>query len=438
MGTVAGPSSAKITLRALIVSRWVLVGLLAAGAAFGLVVPRVIARLLAWVAAKPDPWLFSGVLLAWAASTWASIRALRTDAPHAKMAGVHLLVDATALTALLAITGGASNPFTIVYFVPITLATQVSPRWTWTLAGYCVLCFAALFALVPLPPAPPGHEAHFAGHLRGMWLAFGATGMLVTYFVHHIALSLARQREELERLRREALQDRHLAALGTLAAGAAHELGTPLATIKVLASELEHMDEPTRREALTSIRSEVNRCKEILHSMASPEPRVSTLGRGEVTPWSFTDLADAVDGGGDVRVEVGSRARSGGGETTLPREALAQVLRELITNAREACSTVASPEIVVVLDVDGPRGVLEVRDNGVGMAADTAEAAFDAFFTTRPEGEGMGLGLFLARAHVRQLGGEIHLDSRPKGGTTVRVELPLRSNTPGPPAVDLA
>ncbi|MCA9710737.1 MAG: hypothetical protein KDK70_33155, partial [Myxococcales bacterium] len=202
--------SALITLRTLVTARWVLLGLLAGSGLVIALAPGVARPLLAWFPTRPDPTAFFATLLVWLAINVVTVRVwLRTGRATTGVAGLHLLVDATVLTALLVISGGPANPFTTIYFVPITLATQVSPRWTWALAGYCLACFGCLFALEPLPGAPPGHHEHFAGHLRGMWVAFGVTGALVTYFVHRIALSLARQRDELARLREQAVQDRH-------------------------------------------------------------------------------------------------------------------------------------------------------------------------------------------------------------------------------------
>jgi two-component system sensor histidine kinase RegB len=209
---------------------------------------------------------------------WMRMRVLGRGRATTAIAGAHLLGDSLALTALLALSGGVTNPFTTMYFVPMTLATQLSPRWTWAVAATSLLGFAALFVLAPLHGGPPGHEHHFIGHIRGMWVAFGMSAAFMTYFVHRIALSLARQRAELGRLRLAAAQDRQLAALGTLAAGAAHELGSPLGTVAMLVGDLGLMSEAERGEAIGTIKQELARCKHILSQMSSPELRVRSLG----------------------------------------------------------------------------------------------------------------------------------------------------------------
>ena len=337
------------------------------------------------------------------------------------LAGAHLIVDATALTVLLALSGGVINSFTAMYFVPITLSTQVSPRWTWALATYCLVAYAVLFVLAPVDH----HAAHnFDNHVRGMWVAFAISGVLITYFVHRIALSLSRQREELARLRDEATQDRHLAAVGTLAAGAAHELGSPLGTISALVGDLEQMDASERAESIAAIRQSVRRCKHIISQMASPELRVPTLAR-ERAAWPLGALCEEIEEAEAERPVdvVFTPPSSVSAQTWQPRPALGQIVRELISNGVEACRQRAGSSGVHV-EIGASDGTLELRviDDGVGMSAEAARSAFNPFYTTR---DGMGLGLYLARAHLRQLGGEIELESRPGVGTTVRIRAPL-------------
>lgn len=420
--------SAHITLRALVMARWVLLGLMAVAGLTVALVPGLVAPLLKWFPEAHDHVQFAWLWAGWAlVNVLTDLLVLRRGRATSQLAGLHLMVDATALTVMLGLSGGATNPFTTVYFVPITLATQVSPRWTWALAGYCLAGFGALFVMEPLPEAPPGHDAHFAGHLRGMWLAFGVSGLLITYFVHRIALSLSRQRHELARLREQALQDRHLAALGTLAAGAAHELGTPLGSIHLLVGELPHMSGGERDAAVATIQREVARCKGIVHRMASPELSVQDLGSdGGMQPWRIGALGDealAVARGSGVPLVVEGRRDL---ELRQPRAALEQIVRELVANGIDACRrrSDGKGELAVTLSRDEDHVIVEVRDTGVGMEPEAVANAFDPFWSTKAEGEGMGLGLYLARAQLRQLGGTLELRSALGRGTTLRMLLP--------------
>lgn len=414
-----------IALRQFVVARWVMLGLIALGWAAQLVRPTLFEQIVSWFPPQPEP-IGTGVVVAIlaAANVITSRRVLARGRATLTIAGAHLLLDAAAMTALLALSGGVTNAFTSMYFVPMTLATQLSPRWTWAVGGACLLGFASLFVLGPTPIAPPGHEQHFLGHIRGMWVAFGMSAAFVIYFVHRIALSLARQRAELERLRMSAQQDRQLAALGTLAAGAAHELGSPLATIGVLVGDLQVMEPREQAEAVATIKQELARCKHILQQMSSPELRVGSLGQA-AEPWPLGALAEPLQAcGPEVTVTAGAAATV---TTTQPQEVVLQIMRSVVNNAIDACrARPGSRGVEVTITVADEQARLTVRDDGVGMPPEAAAAAFDPFFSTKPEGKGMGLGLFLARAHVRKLGGTIELESKLGEGTTTTVRFPLR------------
>jgi two-component system sensor histidine kinase RegB len=418
-------SSVQITLRLFVVARWVMLGLIALGWTLQLVRPTLFRQIVSWFPPPPEPIGTSIVVVILAVTNLVvSRRVLARGRATMAIAGTHLLLDAAAMTALLALSGGVSNAFTTMYFVPMTLAIQLSPGWAWAVGGACLLGFASLFVLGPAPVGPPGHEEHFLGHIRGMWVAFGISAAFVIYFVHRISLSLARQRAELERLRMSAQQDRQLAALGTLAAGAAHELGSPLATIGVLVGDLPVMDAREQAEAMQTIRHELARCKHILQQMSSPELRVGSLSAA-AEPWGLAELSEELRAlGGEVRVEA---AAAGAATTTQPREVVLQIVRAVVTNAIDACrAKPGSTGVTVEIEARGEEALLQVRDDGVGMAPAAAAAAFDPFFSTKPEGEGMGLGLFLARAHVQKLGGTIELESELGRGTTTTVRFPLR------------
>lgn len=423
------PASAAITLRGLVTARWVTVALMGAAATLMATAPQLVAPVLSWVPTSGTITGFVAVLVALALfNVYVARVVLPSGRATVTFAGLQLVADSAALSVLLGLTGGATNPFTTLYFVPITLATQVSPRWTWAVAGTSLAGFGLLYLLGPLPQGPPGHEHHFAGHLRGMWFSFGVTGALITYFVHSIALSVERQRAELTRLRDQAIEDGHLASLGSLAAGAAHELGTPLGTIAVLASELPHMDTTERDEAVQSIRHEVSRCKEIVQRMSTPDARVTELG-ADATPWVLGELEDETFASGDIDVHVEFELGSADARCDLPRDALGQIVRELLANAAEACRRRdGSRGITLRVCADGQRARVQIEDDGEGMDPALSRAAFDPFFSTKPEGSGMGLGLYLTRAQLRQLGGSIVVDSQPGQGTAVSITFPLTTS----------
>ncbi len=426
--------TARVTLQSLVLARWALLALLVSIALAQWSMPGSLGAELTWARDPFDVRAPLAVLLAWmsinvATRFWLASR----DTVHGSIVGGQLLLDVFALTVLLALWGGVANPFTSIYFMPIILATQISARWTLVVLGASGLCFAMLFLMLPIYDRV---GTAFAGHVHGDLIALLACSALGAWLVHRTTQTAWRTRDELARLRDQTIQDQHLAALGTLAAGAAHELGTPLGTVNLLAAELPHMAADEQRSAIDTIKREVARCKDILGRMASPEVRVSALSARDAQPWFLCELQDELDDPEGVKLTVLATAatRERAGLTTLARASLGQIVRELVANGAEACRRhPGSRGVQLRLDVDREDAIIEVEDDGEGIDPDIAAAVFDPFFTTKAEGQGMGLGLYLARAQLRQLGGNLELLSAPGRGTKVKVRVALRPADPALP-----
>jgi len=346
------------------------------------------------------------------------------------LCGAVLVLDTLVLTALLHASGGPFNPFSVLYLVYIMLAAVVlGAAWTWSLAALSVACYVALFLL----PVPAGlHHAHGEGalslHLWGMLVAFVVAAVLTAYFVVRLSAAIERRDAEIAAMREQATRTERLAALTTLAAGAAHELGTPLATIAVAATELEHALErlatagagPLRDDARL-IRAQVERCRRILDRMASDAGE--TAGEApELVPVDglVRDVLDALPAEDASRVHVEGLPVTVA--SALPRRAVAGAITSLVRNALDATR---APE-PVRLRVGANDSVLhvEVLDNGPGMTAEVLARAVEPFFSTKPPGKGMGLGLFLARTLAEGLGGRLTLTSAPGEGATAALDLP--------------
>jgi two-component system sensor histidine kinase RegB len=203
---------------------------------------------------------------------------LRRHEPSSRALFAVLVLDVLTLTGLLLSAGGAANPFSVFYLVHVALsALLLAPRRAWLVAALTSLAFGSLFVLPSHTVDPHAmHMQHGASamHLQGMWLAYSLAAGFVVHFVSRVASALQAREHELFELQRSAVRHEKLASLSTLAAGAAHELGTPLATIALVAKELEHalkrgtpLAELTRDAQL--IRQEVERCREILQQMAA-------------------------------------------------------------------------------------------------------------------------------------------------------------------------
>ncbi len=334
-------------------------------------------------------------------------------------AGAVMALDTLLLTGLLYFSGGPFNPFSFLYLVQIALAAVISSeRWTWTLTFLALAGSGFLF--LDYRELPIGAD-HMRVHLRGMWFAFGTAAGFIVYFLLRVRRSLAEREADLVHARVSAARQEKLASLATLAAGAAHELSTPLSTIAVVAKELERaLAAGSALDDVRLIREQVARCREILdhlaaeagtstgeHALELPlaELIAASLERRRESPSVRVEL----DGAGEARVQ-------------LPQRAVAQAIGSLIKNAQEASPDGA--EVVLAAERAGEFVRIEVRDRGAGMAPDVLARVGEPFFTTKEPGRGMGLGIFLTRAVIERLGGQLKLDSQPGRGTTATVFLP--------------
>lgn len=346
-----------------------------------------------------------------------------------------LILDALLLTGVFHQTGGPSNPFNFFYLVHLALAAIALPtRAVWVLAVLSSALFGLLFLdHVPLVMDPmPGHGGHggmdgghdMESHLRGMWLAFTVSAGFIVFFVSRLARALETQERALAEVRTRAERSARLASLATMSAGAAHELATPLSTIAIVAKELEHdlaqMDGTDAAiEDVRLVGAQVERCREVLEHLRvdagdpAGEPR-ETIALGELVERAIVHL-DARD---RVDVVVPEDAAP---LTTWPRS-LARALRGLVKNALDA--TPAPAHVQVRVHDAHDQVVVDVVDQGSGMAPETLARVGDPFFTTKPSGSGMGLGVFLARSLADRLGGDLTYTSAPGEGTTATLSLP--------------
>lgn len=336
---------------------------------------------------------------------------------------LHLLSDVLILAALLHFTGGSTNPFVSLFLVPLTLAAAALPgRYTWAIAASALVCYSLL--MVWYVPLPHEHGENFNLHVLGMWFGFGLSAVLISYFAVKMNATLRERERALARAREDRLRSERLVALGTLAAGAAHELGTPLATMAVLSKELETdcAALPNAAEQLSILRGQIDRCKQILASLAvSAGQARAEAGR----PHALDQyLAQLVAQWHNQRSGVDLRQQWQGTQPA-PRIIVDQTLSHAITNILNNAADASEREVEISGRWNERELCLEISDHGEGVNETVAKHAGEPFFTTKPPGRGLGLGLFLAKSTIQRLGGSVVLSNRAEGGACVRIVLPL-------------
>lgn len=372
------------------------------------------------------------VLLAALATTNAALSLqLRSPEPRRIVIGGALLIDVVLLTGILYLVGGPLNPFGIVYLVGITVAAvALGLRWAMTIGALSNAAYGLTFFYHrPLEFTDSAQSGTVMTlHLSGMWVAFAAATGLIAYFVGRVSEALAERERELTEARAQAAKTERLTALLALGAGAAHELATPLSTIRTAAGELERLmtrgpgGDAGRSAHITTIREEVDRCTSVLDQLSGRASATSAADASVALPQLIDDLryrlGESLAGRLDVTIAGESPI------VRLPAEPLRQALIALVRNAFDA-STVNQRVSITVAQNDRVR--IEVIDHGRGMDDVEAARAGEPFFTTKPPGSGLGLGLFLVRAFAEQMGGSLQFQSRPGSGTAAVLDLPARA-----------
>lgn len=338
----------------------------------------------------------------------------------------HIAFDTLVLGYLLYFTGGASNPFITLLLVPIALsAAALSGRAVLAVAALAGIAYVILlYSYVPLPlPMPAGSPSRFTLHVVGMGVNFVIMALLLSFFISRLARVLRLQQLEVQRVRERALRDEGILAIATQAAGAAHELNTPLSTMRTLLPELrrEHAGDATLAEDLALLEGQVDRCRTILREMVA-------FGKAQLSqePERLT-VAAFIHGCLERLQLLRPEAEL---DLTLDQEIARVVLRtppglrhallNLLNNAADASAINQSHAVALRVARDGDWLQLSVRDHGPGFDA-TGELTLIGHSQKQT---GLGIGLALAEATAERLNGEL-VASNTGHGAEVCLRLPL-------------
>lgn len=370
---------------------------------------------------------------------------LRYPASHRltnREATVQLAYDVVQLGALLYFTGGIENPFAFMFLAPVVIAAATLNLGNTLILAGCGLTAASVIAVYhePLPWAP-GESLHLpALYQGGIWASLMISIGFTSVYAWRIASESARMQAGLAATQLALSREHRMSSLGALATAAAHELGTPLGTIAVVARELERAVPSASPEAedLRLLRAEAERCRGILTRLARPEE--SLLRAAERLPLGA--LLDEIAGEYsdeevEVRIDLAS-APAGRAEPKVWRvPELLQGLGNLVANAADF----ARSEVRLAASWDALVLALAVEDDGPGFAPEILERIGEPYVTSRPGSyalggtelspsdaftgqQGMGLGFFIAKTLIEQTGGTVKAENMSKGGARVIVRWP--------------
>jgi two-component system, NtrC family, sensor histidine kinase HydH len=373
--------------------------------------------------------------------------ALRRRRHVVKLALAELVVDQATWTALIYVTGGATSGATALYGLTcLAGAILIGPRGPFAaaLAGaifYSLLCAAFASGAVAVPPDQPRSSyAVGLGEIIYPFFINLLVLMVVTLLAEYLAERLRLAGGRLEEATQRAEDAERLAALGRIAAGLAHEIRNPLGSIvgsvQLLTAARGLSDEGRRLCGI--VERETGRLNDLVEDMLQlARPRQPVLGEVDVarTAREVVALASQSGRGSDVDVRYEGPGEAEHLVTRADAGQLRQVVWNLVRNAVQASSPGEQVTVRVAPDAPASRGkappgaVLEVHDDGPGIGTEAQARLFDAFFTTRSSG--MGIGLAVVKRIVDEHGWLIEVDSREGRGATFRVRMGYRVRLPG-------
>lgn len=406
----------------------------------------------------PEQQLWLVIVAIIAFNTYTSMR-LQTDDPVTELEVFsQICIDVFSIAALLYLTGGASNPITWVFLLPLIItAIMLPPAYAWYMVILTTSMYSILIAFnVPLPSIEPhmpdpgllhpspeivdykqmemahaiSDNHYYNLHMFGMWFGFVFSAGLVAFFVAELARTLKHRERSLAKAREKALRDERVVALGTLAASAAHDMGTPLGTIAIVIHEMmqDYAEQslPDFKEKMDILQNQVNRCKEALSLMSASAGEMRAESGKVMLVTDYIDnviyqwrshkpaakLQFIIDNKVAEKAEI------------IAERTLTHALINILNNAVEASDPECGIEFHAVWSTDELS--LKIRDYGPGFPLELVDYAGKQSVTSK--NKGLGVGLFLAYSTINRLNGTIEINNMATGGACVEISLPLFNN----------
>jgi two-component system, sensor histidine kinase RegB len=336
-----------------------------------------------------------------------------------------LLFDIATLSLLIYFSGGSANPLISLFVIPVIFSAASLPRrYTWSLTCLTITSYTTLmFYQVPLS-SHQHHDATVNLHLWGMWYGFILSVFLVAYFVSRISSNLREHQQLLAEIREASLRDEQIVALGTLAANTAHELGTPLSTIAILTTEMEHEyseEHSVLANDLAVLKSQIARCKTIISKMAKDagELQADSGIKKPLNDYLTELIADWEGGLTDIEVIKQFNNKSDSPNIVVDRS-LTYALTNILINSSQALPT----KIEIESDWNNHEFTIVIKDNGHGIDKKVLAHIGNNIVSGSGIEKGMGIGLFLSKTTIERFGGTLLIDSG-EHGTSISIFIPL-------------
>lgn len=357
---------------------------------------------------------------------------------------LQLLLDLLSQTTLLIFSGGYTNPLVSVYLVTISISAALLPRqYSWSLTFSAVMFYTLLMKwYLPAgfelePEQDIVHQFMINIHLLGMWITFVLSALLINYFVELMASALRKQQKDIANARELQLRDENILAIAIQAAGAAHELGTPLATMAIVLGDLQdEYKDKALTDSLGLLRSQVDECKKRLQQLVT-ESQYNGIERVEIREFLFRVIQkwQLIRPESELYYNTSQWLDSAFISCDLT---LYQAITALLDNAEDA-----SPcQVSLSVKQHNENIAIQIHDKGMGFPQTYTANLYEVLPDNLPDKkvekldtplnrpysqkeDGLGLGLLLSQASIERLGGRVHIFSQQAGGTLTEILLPL-------------
>jgi two-component system sensor histidine kinase RegB len=360
-------------------------------------------------------WFLVGLLVLVNIATWLRIK--RTNVIKEFEFFCQLLIDITVLFCLLYFTGGATNPFAQLFILQVIIAAiTLSPFYTWIVAVLTAALYTSLMLWnVEVPYFMHHHMGEFFSmHVQGMWINFILLAGIISWFVVRMNVTMKRQESILAEAEK-------MAAIGTLAANSAHELGTPLATLSLLAESLEEkVPDEERKDKAVMFREQLARCKQILSRITAAggviraeggKPMQLDLFLNELlTTWKKEKPVV------NLTIELADNKFK-------PQIVAETGLTHAIINILDNASDTSPDYVSFKASWTAKSLTIIITDKGQGIPQEVKENFGEPGISSKADG--LGMGLFLSRSVITRLGGTLDIESKTCFGTTAKINIPL-------------